>query len=189
MPDPVTLLRTQWAGSAERLAHRLAGLTDAEYFWQPVPGCWTVKPDPADPRGWTYDYVLPQPDPAPVTTIAWRLVHIAADNWIYWEHAFGPGRRTFPDLDVPTTAADAVRNWQDSREPVSRWLASAGPADLDQLRPSHLGAPKSAGEVLLVLIDEQTHHGAEIALLRDLYRVRSAGGDPPAGPEAGGHAR
>ena len=24
------------------LRPRLEGLTDAEYFWEPVPGCWTV---------------------------------------------------------------------------------------------------------------------------------------------------
>jgi hypothetical protein len=27
----------------------------------------------------------------------------------------------------------------------------------------------TAGEVIRILVDEQTHHGAEIALLRDLY--------------------
>ena len=26
---------------------RLEGLTDDEYFWQPVPDCWTVHPDGA----------------------------------------------------------------------------------------------------------------------------------------------
>ncbi len=23
---------------------RLAGLTDEEYFWEPVPGCWSIRP-------------------------------------------------------------------------------------------------------------------------------------------------
>ena len=27
------------------LRPRLDGLTDDEYFWQPVPDCWTVHPD------------------------------------------------------------------------------------------------------------------------------------------------
>ncbi|MFF2761725.1 FAD-dependent oxidoreductase, partial [Streptomyces albidoflavus] len=32
-PDPLSLLRP-----------RLAGLTDAEYFWEPVEGCWNIRP-------------------------------------------------------------------------------------------------------------------------------------------------
>jgi hypothetical protein len=36
-------------------------------------------------------------------------------------------------------------------------------------RPSHLGGSPTAGEVMTILLDEQIHHGAEIALLRDLY--------------------
>ena len=52
---------------------------------------------------------------------------------------------------------------------VSAWLDGATDDDLDELRPSHLGEPRSAGDVIAVLVDEQVHHGAEIALLRDLY--------------------
>ena len=26
-----------------RLLDRLAGLGDGEYFWEPVPGCWSVR--------------------------------------------------------------------------------------------------------------------------------------------------
>jgi len=106
---------------------------------------------------------------APLTSITWRLVHIIVDNEIYWEYAFGPGQRTFPDLIVPTTARAALEAWHDSRGPITEWLASATDDDLAGFRPSHLGDPRPAGEVVRILLDEQTHHGAEIALLRDLY--------------------
>lgn len=169
MAAAIAALSELWKRSGERLGCRCAGLGDEEFFWAPVPGSWTVKPDSSAPSGWSYDYVFPPPQPAPVTTIAWRLVHIAADNWIYWEHAFGPGVKNFPDLEVPSTADDAVQYWQHSRAPITAWLAAAGDDDLAAERPSHLGSPKTAGEVLTILIDEQVHHGAEIALLRDLY--------------------
>jgi hypothetical protein len=65
-----------WRRSAERLHRRFAGLRDAEYFWPPVPHAWTVF---EGPRGWTYQYEFAPP---PVTTIAWRLHHMAANNWI-----------------------------------------------------------------------------------------------------------
>lgn len=32
--------------AGERLLARVAGLTDDEYLWQPVPECWTVRPGP-----------------------------------------------------------------------------------------------------------------------------------------------
>ena len=90
------LLRTSWEQSAHRLARRCQGLTDAEYLWAPTSDAWTIRPDPDRPGRWTYDYDFEPPPPAPVTSISWRLVHIIADNEIYWEYAFGPRERTFP---------------------------------------------------------------------------------------------
>ena len=49
---------------------RLEGLTDEEYFWEPVEGCWSLRRG-ADGR-WRLDHG-PEREPAPVTTIAWRL--------------------------------------------------------------------------------------------------------------------
>lgn len=33
---------SDWA--RHRLSDRLAGMTDAEYLWQPGPDCWSVRP-------------------------------------------------------------------------------------------------------------------------------------------------
>lgn len=165
----VSLLRASWLASGARLEQRCAGITDDEYLWRPTKDSWNLRPDPDRPGRWTYDYDYAPPPPAPVTTIAWRLVHLIADNEIYWEYAFGPGLRTFPDLQVPPTALEALAQWRDSRQPVTDWLEAATDSDLVQPRPSHLGADRTAGEVVRILLDEQTHHGAEIALLRDLF--------------------
>jgi len=180
--DAVEALRSQWHASGERLDARLGGLTDDELFWAPAGGeIWSVRRDDRAPSGWQIDYAWPEPDPPAVTTIAWRLVHLANGNWIYWEHAFGPGARMFPDLAVPGTADQARAYWRASREPVTAWLATARDADLDEVRPSHDGAVRSAGEVVLILVDEQTHHGAEIGVLRDLYRARAVSSPSAAG--------
>ena len=172
------VLRKQWHDSGDRLHRRLKDLSDAEMFWEPVSSCWTVRQDPARPGRWEIDYDWPPPQPPPFTTIAWRLVHVANGNWIYWEHAFGPGRRTFADLEVPSTAEGALALWQASRRPISTWLAAASDDQLLERRPSHLGEEKTAGEVVRVLLDEQTHHGAEVALLRDLYLRQEVGRQP-----------
>jgi hypothetical protein len=65
------------------LRPRFAGLTDEEYFWEPAPGAWSVRPRgtstapaAAGSGAYTMDWGHPAPEPAPVTTIAWRLCHI-----------------------------------------------------------------------------------------------------------------
>ena len=66
-----------------QLRPRLDGLGDEEYFWEPVPDCWSAaaarhrgprlsRPAAARSRSTR----VPEPEPAPVTTIAWRLAHI-----------------------------------------------------------------------------------------------------------------
>jgi len=60
-----------------RFLDRLDGLTDGEYFWEPVPGSWSVRRD--DDGRWIMDGTRGgwrAPEPAPVTTIAWRIGHI-----------------------------------------------------------------------------------------------------------------
>jgi hypothetical protein len=71
---------------------------------------------------------------------------------------------------VHGTADEVLADWENSRRPVTVWLTSARDTDLLEPRPSHLGGSRTAGEVMAILLDEQIYHGAEIALLRDLYR-------------------
>lgn len=171
----VMVLEQLWSRSGERLAERCRGLTDDELLWEPVVGSWNLVPDASHPGGWSYPYDTDPPLPHPVTTIGWRFAHLIGDNEIYFEHAFGPGLRNFPDLPVHGTAGEVLADWQNSRRPVTAWLASASDGDLLEPRPSHLGGSRTAGEVMTILVDEQIHHGAEIALLRDLYRRLGSG--------------
>jgi len=159
-----------WEQSGRRLRERCRDLTDEEFLWEPVADCWNIRPDENHVGGWSYEYEFAPEDPAPVTTIAWRLVHLSAGNRVYWNHAFGDGTLTFTDLLVPHTASDALDAWRESREPITAWLADATDDNLAELRPTHLPSRQmSAGDQVRTLVDEQIHHGAEIALLRDLY--------------------
>ena len=62
---------------------RLEGLTDDEYFWEPVPGCWSIRPR-SEARApiaigagdFVAEFELPEPSTPPFTTIAWRLSHV-----------------------------------------------------------------------------------------------------------------
>jgi hypothetical protein len=166
------LLAIGWERCCDRLLARLDGLSDDEYRWEPVAGCWNIRPDPGSPSGWTVDYPDVEPDPPPFTTIAWRMLHIADGNTIYWEHGFGPGRRHYTDLAPHGAAAAAIAYLAESQRSVTATLAGIDDEQLDELRPTPGGEHWPAGRILAVLLDEQVHHGAEIALLRDLYRVR-----------------
>jgi len=48
------------------LAHgpSLETLTDDEYLWEPVPGCWSIRPTGTDGRG-ELDQAWPDPEPSP----------------------------------------------------------------------------------------------------------------------------
>ena len=59
------------------------GLTDAEYFWEPVANTWSIRPRGHGRAAMAFgggefviDFADPEPSPAPVTTIAWRLAHL-----------------------------------------------------------------------------------------------------------------
>jgi uncharacterized damage-inducible protein DinB len=171
--DVHRLLSSSFDYYAQRSRDRLSGLTDEEYLWEPVPGCWSIRPAE---QGWVSDGTQPAPEPAPVTTLAWRLVHVI---YCLQDHglravAFEGGKASWSSPRVvPATGAlaleafdGAVAAWKrdlDSTDNERLWLAlgpEAGPYASD---------PVAA--FVEHIHDELIHHMAEIALLRDLYRA------------------
>ncbi len=170
------LLLVQMDEAYERLRRRLEGLTEDEYFWEPVPGCWTVHRD--ETGRWVTDYAFPDPVPAPVTTIGWRLVHIADCKVMYHEYAFGARRLTFPDLIAPATVRGALERLQEGHRLLRSDLVGLEADQLDQPRLTNWGEEWPAWRIFWAMIDHDLHHGAEIGCLRDLYRA-SADQDIP----------
>lgn len=168
-----------------QLRPRLAGLTDEEYLWEPVEDCWNIRPrgtSTAPIQGgsgaMTIEFAFPEPDPAPVTTIAWRIGHLVVGVFgaRNYGHFDGPAMDYFTH-DYPATAEAALAQLDDVYD---GWIA--GIRGLDE---SALAAPcgPSEGEwaedslarLVLHINREAIHHGAEIALLRDLFAHRTAG--------------
>lgn len=154
----------------DQLMNRLEGMTDAEYLWEPAPGAWTVRTLPADGLVMVDGAGIREIDPAPVPTIAWRLWHIAIDCLDDYTRRFnGDHSDALPHWTLD--AAEAIEitrsTWQSYRVLI---------ADLDWL--GELGdnwGPWSSEPVTAMALhagNELVHHAAEIALLRDLYRVR-----------------
>ena len=170
----VELLAAELDEAYETLSRRIAGLTDEEFFWQPVAGCWTVHPD--EGGRWVVDYAFPDPEPPPFTTIAWRLVHVATCKVMYYEHAFGPGRLTWDELETPHTVAGTVAMLQQGHASLRQALDGLGDAELEEMRLTNWGERWPAWRIFWTMIFHDLHHGAEIGCLRDLYRAgRSAG--------------
>ena len=124
MESAVDLLSRQLDEAYRMIRDRVEGLSEDEFWWEPVPGCWTVRLQ--DNGRWAADYEEPDPDPAPFTTIAWRLVHVAECKLMYHEYAFGPGKLVWPELDSPHTPDEGIRALEDGQ----RLLA----ADLETLK-------------------------------------------------------
>lgn len=91
-------------------------------------------------------------------------VHVAAVNWIYWEYAFGPGRLTFPGLDIPPPSAPDVGSWlEDSQELLIDALRTLNDEELDTPRLTNWGEQWPTRQLFKTLVKEQVHHGAEIS--------------------------
>ena len=160
----------------------MKGLTDDEYLWEPVDGCWSIRPrsearTPMAAGGGDFviDWAYPEPAPPPVTTIAWRLGHVivgvlGARNashfggpaMSYESFEWSPTAQGALDQldDVYATWVDGVRTLSD--EALER---SVGPAEGPW-------AAASYAELVLHINREVLHHCAEVMLLRDLYRHR-----------------
>ena len=160
-----------WAG--------LEGLSDHEYLWEPVPGCWSVRHVGEEP--YLADGVQPPPRPPPFTTIAWRLAHLTA--------CYGADRN---GRFLPVPLEPAVLSTDGSRPGTAgaaldllvrahaRWRGhlTAVPVEAMTELLGPVAGPFAEGTIagfVLHMVDEFVHHGAELALLRDLYAATTAG--------------
>jgi DinB superfamily len=162
------------------LRPRLDGLTDEEYRWEPVPGMWNVRPRgtstapiAAGSGKFTIDFAWPEPDPPPVTTIAWRIAHLLVG--VFGTRVgghFGGEPVDYETYDYPGDAATALARLD---AVYAAWLAGVRGLGAEGLmRPCGPAEGPWSDEPMAALVlhinREALRHGAEIALLRDLYR-------------------
>ena len=167
------------------LRPRLATLTDDEYLWEPVAGAWNLRPRAeattpmaAGAGDVVADFAYPEPDPPPVTTIAWRMAHVSIG--VLGTRAanhFGDGTVDtveYATTDWPLTAAGGLALLDHH---YSAWMT--GVRSLDEAALARPCGPAegpfqeySMAALVLHIHREAIHHGAEMCLLRDLYRAR-----------------
>ena len=172
-----------------QLRARLDGLTDEEYFWEPVPGCWNLRkrgmstaPRAAGAGEYQYDcaYPSPEPNPPPVTTIAWRLAHVIVGVFGARNAGhFGGPPVDWDSFDYAGTAGEALAQLDSSYDTWIKGVRGLGNDGLAGRCGPAEGPYADYPLVALVLHinREALHHGAEIALLRDLYRAKGSDRD------------
>ena len=164
-----------------QLRPRLDGLTDAEYFWQPVDGCWTISrrgessaPISVGAGEFTMDYSMDRRHLEPVTTIAWRLAHIVVAVFAMRNatHFDGPPA-DYRTWEYAGTAKEALAQLDEAH---AAWIAGVrgiGAGGLawctggEEAGGAFADTPFAA--LVLHIHREVIHHGAEVSLLRDLY--------------------
>ena len=176
----------------------VAPMSDEEYRWEPVPGCWSVRRHADGPgqgatvlRGageWGRDSAEPtHPYPPPFTTIAWRLSHISEMLTLRADYTVGSHELTSDSYRNSGDAVGAVMAFSVAAQAWREVLISCDDAALDTVGLSTYPYGSDSEDVFIDIVwwvnQEILHHGAEIALLRDLYRVRGgmAGGYRPGG--------
>lgn len=168
----------------QQLRPRLEGLSDEEYFWEPAAGGWSVRPRgtshapvQAGSGAFTIDFAFPEPDPPPVTTIAWRLGHLIVGvlGARASSHFDGPSA-DYPTFAYAGTAAGALDQLDHAYDQWRRGVQRLGPDRL--ARPCGPSEGEFSGRPMAALVlhvnREVIHHGAEIALLRDLHLRRAS---------------
>ncbi len=161
---------------------RLEGMTDEEYLWEPAHGTWNVRrreePAPgtvthrAGAGEWLCDVGIPAPDPAPVTSIAWRLAHVVVGVLGARAHSHFGGPPT--DYDTWRYAGTADEALAQLDAAYDAWSAGVrGLTGPDLLAPVGEAEGPWAEHPMIELVlhvnREAIHHLAEVALLRDLW--------------------
>ncbi|MFI6053463.1 DinB family protein [Streptomyces violascens] len=167
---------------------KVGPMTDVEYFWEPVPDCWSVRRRVDGPGAratalagigaWGRDASsYPHPWPPPFTTIAWRLSHLSEMLTLRADHTAGGHTLTRDDYTVSGDVAGAVEAFDAGAAAWRKALLSVDEAALETVgycTYPHGSDPEDAFLHIVWWVNQELlHHGAEIGLLRDLYRARS----------------
>jgi hypothetical protein len=168
------------------------GLTDDEVHWEPHPGAWGVRPraecatpTPLGTGELVMDFDADLATAAigggavePMTTIGWLLGHIGSAPGRLAERDFLGGAATAAEMAatlyqpvVFATAGDAVTTMRHGWRALDAALQTATDERLERPSLEYYG-PSNGMQLTMSVLNEISHHGTQICMLRDLYRAQ-----------------
>lgn len=178
-------------------------VTDDEFFWEPLLGCWNLRrrsechtPTPFGTGDWVADFDAGLVERAvrgeatePLTTVAWLMWHIASVPGRLVELDFLAGSQpaesgwTSPyiaDHPVFTSADEAVQTLRTGWNALRGALQGSTDEQLERRTRfwgygGQPGPPAPAYQIVALLLNEISHHGTQVCVLRDLYRAQDGG--------------
>jgi hypothetical protein len=192
-----TLLTTMALMEKFTLSRAWTGLSDEEFFWEPVAGSWSVRrradcvtATPFGHGGWLVDFDAPLAAAAdwgtvfePMTTVAWLLWHVGSMPGRTAELSFLGGTKatesgwTSPylgDHPIFTSANEAVEAMQGGWRALEGAIRAASDDQLEEETrfwgyPGYPGRTAAGYEVVATMLYEVSHHSTQVCTLRDLY--------------------
>jgi hypothetical protein len=177
------------------------GLMDDELLWEPMPGCWSVRPveesqtaTPFVVGAWAADF---DADLAAAADEGKAIEPLTSIAWLFWHVGSQPGRTAQLDFlggahtadsgwtspyiaahPIFTTAEEAVGAMSAGWRALDAALRSASDEQLERpVRFWGYGGPPgpmgTGAQVIASMLNEVSHHGTQIGVLRDLYRLRA----------------
>lgn len=161
-------------------------------------------PDPFGAGEWVADFAIPEPTPVPMTTIAWLYWHIASVPGRFCDlDVFGGARTMASGWTSPylghhpmfVSASEGVSALREGWAKLRAVIERAGDGQLEVTTASYTYAAEPPEDGLCVLgppgprrpvvhfvagvLNEVSHHGAQIGALRDLYAWHRSTAAPP----------
>lgn len=166
-------LLAQFDASLSLLVDRLDGLDEDEYRWSPVPGAADLVPMVGG--GVVGDELVAADNHGgePVRTIAWSLAHLVDGFLTRADHV--NGTHSLAEEYGPFTA-DPSEAVEELRRAAARWRSAvAGASEEQATQVGYSGYPAGLDrelpfvDIVWWVNRELIHHGADIAVVRDLY--------------------
>jgi hypothetical protein len=174
-------------------------LREDEFFWEPVPGSWSVRrrdkcrtPNPFGTGDWVVDFDAAIAGAAvegravePLTTIAWLLSHVGSVPGRAADLDFLGGTRSaesgwtsayLGDHPVFSAPSEAVEALQTGWRALDEAIRASTDEELEQATrfwgyPGYPGPSAQGHQIIALMLNEISHHGTQVCMLRDLYRA------------------
>ena len=166
-------LLAQFDTSLALVLQRLAGLDEQEYRWSPVPGAADLIPVVGGNAGEEHLVATGNDGGEAIRTIAWSLAHLVDGFLKRADHVDGTHSLAEEYGPFPGDPEEAVAEFQRA---AARWRSAVAGASAEQAVQVGYSQYPPGQDRDLPFVDivwwvnrELIHHGADIAMIRDLY--------------------